>query len=120
MFYIMEREIIATKHFAKDIDGLIKKRHIGQDDFDDFKKELAEDPHKGDLLVGSGGVRKIRLKSFSRGKSGGFRVCYYYLALKERIYLLLIFAKNEQENLKLDEKKILKDLVNKLKEVNNG
>ena len=66
------------------------------------------------MIPGTGGTRKIRLKGFSTGKSGGFRVCYYYL-IENSLYLLLIYAKNEQENLTTDEKKQLRTLVKTLK-----
>lgn len=48
------------------------------------------------------------------------RVCYYYYVIKERIYLLTIYAKNEQEDLLNEEKKVLKELVNFFKGKSNG
>jgi hypothetical protein len=60
-------------------------------------------------------VRKARLKSSSRGKSGGFRVCYYDVTQKGKIYLLLIYPKNVQEDLTPEDKKTLKELVNILR-----
>lgn len=73
----MKRKITQTKYFVKLINDLIKKRQILQEDFDNFKKELAEHPEMGDMIPGTSGVRKARLKSASRGKSGGSGVCYY-------------------------------------------
>jgi hypothetical protein len=66
-------------------------------------------------MSGTGGIRKARLKSASKGKSGGFRICYFYFQLKERIYLLDIFGKNKQENLTEDEKKTLRNLAHYFK-----
>ncbi len=86
-----------------------------QKDYEEFKKELAENPEIGDPLSGTGGVRKIRLKSSSRGKSGGFRVCYFYYVAEEAVYLLFIFPKNEQENLTVEQKKDLKTIAAKIK-----
>jgi hypothetical protein len=57
----------------------------------------------------------VRLKSASRGKSGGFRVCYYDVTRKNEIYLLMIYAKNQQENLTAEDKKDFKALVNILR-----
>ncbi len=111
----MKRKIIQVRKFSKVIDALLKKRQLKSEDFYAFQRELAENPSLGDIIPGTGGIRKIRLKSASRGKSGGFRVCYYYLVVNEEIYLLLIYAKNEQENLTMEEKKILKECVTKLK-----
>lgn len=82
-----------------------------QKDFDDFQRELANSPEKGAIIKGTGGVRKIRLKSASSGKSSGFRVCYYFLMQDNEIFFLLIYSKNAQENLTMQQKKELKELV---------
>ncbi|MBS4167244.1 hypothetical protein NEOC65_002350 [Neochlamydia sp. AcF65] len=50
-------------------------------------------------MIGSGGIRKARLKSTSKGKSGGFRVCYLDTEDRAILVLLSIYSKNEQENL---------------------
>jgi len=76
---------------------------------------LAENPDQGDIIVGSGGIRKTRLKSASKGKSGGFRVCYLHIDDRLIIFLLFIFSKNEQENLSQVEKKELKLLAEAIK-----
>ncbi len=85
------------------------------EDYDEFTEELAKNPEIGDVIPGTSGVRKVRLKSASKGKRGGFRVCYFYLQAKERIYLFYIFGKNEQENITEEEKKVLRDLANYFK-----
>ena len=110
-----KRHLIETRAFSKEIAGLLAKRSLLQSDYDALKKELAENPEKGTLLVGTGGVRKIRLKSSSRGKSGSFRICYFYYVSAEAIYLLVIFQKNEQENLSATEKKDLKAVTDAIK-----
>lgn len=94
---------------------MLQARSLLQDDYDAFKRGLTEDPKKAPLLPGTGGVRKIRLKAASKGKSGGFRVCYFYYVASEVIYLLFIFQKNEQENLTDAQKKELKTLTDALK-----
>lgn len=111
----MIRKIIETKKFSKSLDDLLKKRSLLKRDFDVLKKELAINPEAGVPIVGTGGVRKIRLKSASGGKSGGFRICYYYFVQDEAIYLLLIYGKNEQESLTMVEKNALRILVSFLK-----
>lgn len=68
-----KRQIIETRPFSMAIADLLKKRSLLQEDYDALKKELANDPEIGDTLSGTGGVRKKRLKSSSKGKSGGFR-----------------------------------------------
>jgi len=68
------------------------------------------------MIPGTGGVRKTRLKSASKGKRGGFRVCYYFHDVGSgELYLIALYAKNEQENLTSDEKKELKAFANTIK-----
>lgn len=111
----MKRRIIQTRQFSKAVDDLLKKRKLLQQDFDDFKRNLAEQPEMGDLIPGAGGLRKIRLKSASRGKSGSFRVCYYFFVKDDEIFLLLIYPKNVQDNLTAQQKKELKQVINMIR-----
>jgi hypothetical protein len=90
---------------------LLKKKKLLREDVDALKKALVENPELGNLISGAGGVRKVRLKSASKGKSGGFRVCYFDTPNKEELYLMWIFPKNVQENLTASEKKLLKELA---------
>ncbi len=71
----MKRKVVQLTQFSKSVDNLLKKRLLLLEDFDAFQKELTDNPEKGDMIIGTGGVRKARLKSSSQGKSGGFRVC---------------------------------------------
>lgn len=115
----MKKQIIQVRQFSKVLDSLLKKRQVLAEDFNDFKKNLTENPDMGDRIVGTGGVRKARLKSASRGKSGGFRICYYYMTQKGKIYLLFIYPKNVQEDLTSEDKKTLKELVTMLQGASN-
>lgn len=111
----IKRQVVETRSFSRQITQLLHSRSLLQSDYDAFKKELAEDPENAPTLPGTGGVRKVRLKSASKGKRGGFRVCYFYYVAAEIIYLLFIFQKNEQENLSDTERKELKALTDTLK-----
>lgn len=106
--------------FTSTLRKLIAQHKLLTEDFEDLKKQLNQDPESGDLVPGTGGIRKIRLKSPSKGKSGGFRVCYFYYAINEKIYLILLYPKNEQEDLTATQKQDLKKLTTILKEKNNG
>ncbi|HHL1522497.1 TPA: type II toxin-antitoxin system RelE/ParE family toxin, partial [Klebsiella pneumoniae] len=64
---------------------------------------------------GTGGFRKIRWSRPGMGKRGGVRVIYYNVTKKGRIYLALIYPKNEQDELNQEQKKMLRqvaDLIN--------
>jgi len=49
----------------------------------------------------------------AHGKRGGARVIYYWAVLDSRVFMLLAYAKNEQENLSKDQLKVLRNLVEK-------
>lgn len=69
---------------------------------------LAKRPDAGDLIRGSGGIRKIRWAGSGRGKRGGLRVIYYWWVAKDRISMLLVYPKNEQDDVSADQVKQLR------------
>ena len=69
---------------------------------------LAAQPDAGNLIRGSGGLRKLRWAGSGRGKRGGLRVIYYWWVAKDRISLLLVYPKNEIDDLTADQLKQLK------------
>lgn len=75
---------------------------------------LASYPRSGDLMQGTGGIRKLRWGRGVRGKSGGVRVIYYYHDERIPLYLLTLFGKNEQANLSKAERNELAKLVDVL------
>ena len=77
---------------------------------------LLKNPKSGDTISGSGGHRKIRIPIDNIGKSGGCRVIYIDVEIKECIYLVDIYAKNEKENLTVKEVNVLKKISEVLKE----
>jgi hypothetical protein len=79
---------------------------------------LMADPDTGDVIAGTGGVRKVRFAPPSRhtGKSGAFRVAYTYFRSGDTVYLLTIFGKNEQDNVTAEQKTEFKALMKVLAE----
>jgi hypothetical protein len=76
---------------------------------------IAKDPEIGDLIAGTGGFRKIRIALQGGGKSGGFRVIYYFCDETMPVFLMQIYAKNEKANLSAAEKNQLKKLSEEFK-----
>jgi hypothetical protein len=111
----MKRHLVQTEDFVDAVESLIAKRKLKREDFDDFKKSLTENPEQGDVITGTGGIRKARLKSATKGKRGGFRVCYLNIEDKLILFLLFIYAKNEQEDLSQAEKAELKQIADAIK-----
>jgi mRNA-degrading endonuclease RelE of RelBE toxin-antitoxin system len=73
--------------------------YFTDDEYANFQWNLALHPKKGDVIPGSGGLRKIRWLAKGQGKRGGVRIIYYYKNTHEQIWLLTIYAKNEADNI---------------------
>ena len=84
----------------------------------DVVNYLATHPKAGDVMEGTGGVRKLRWGRQGRGKSGGVRVIYYFHSEAMPLYLLTLFAKNERANLSMAERNELAALVVELAAAN--
>jgi hypothetical protein len=65
----------------------------------EFAAHLAEHPNAGDVVSGSGGLRKVRWKRAGSGKSGGVRVIYFTRLTEGEIVLLTLYAKAKLDNL---------------------
>lgn len=81
-----------------------------------LQTELLADPKVGDVMRGTGGVRKMRFAFEHRGKSGGVRVIYVDFEVYEKIYLLTAYTKNEKDNLTKDEQNEIKKLISILEQ----
>ena len=77
---------------------------------------LAENPAAGDLIQGTGGVRKLRWALEGRGKRGGARVIYYYHDATLPLFLFSIYAKNTQSDLSEAAKNELKKITKAIAE----
>ena len=84
---------------------------LDDDSYAAFQRLLANKPDSGDVIEGTGGLRKIRVASHGRGKRGGSRVIYYHFSSASQIALLLIYPKNEKDDLTADECKALKHII---------
>ena len=102
-------EFIETSLFTKQV-----KQIATDDELRVLQQELIAQPMKGDLITGTGGLRKVRMATDGQGKSGSARVIYF-LATAEVIYMLLAYAKNEKDSLTAAEKAELKQLTKLLK-----
>ena len=98
--------VAETSIFSRRADALLKR-----EDRAGLINTLANDPMQGDLVPGLGGIRKLRFAPSGRGKSGAFRVIYYFTAINRPIPALLIYGKNEQENITPAQRDILLALI---------
>ena len=107
----MTRTFVRMPEFEKQC------KHIGldEDDVMEIENALLENPAVGNIIRGTGGLRKFRAALQNRGKSGGARVIYVDFVYYEKIYLITAYAKSELDNLSHAERNELKVLVGTLK-----
>lgn len=107
----MTREFVYTEPFRK----CWKATGLSEDDLKKLEVILLENPQLGDVIEGTGGARKMRIQIENRGKSGGGRVIYVDVFEKEKLYFLLAYPKNVQDNLTPDQTKQVRKLVEAIK-----
>ena len=73
--------------------------YLSDDEYLKLQQALAENPAAGDLIPGSGGVRKLRWARRGQGKRGGLRVIYYVRTRLGIIWMLTLYAKNVADNI---------------------
>ncbi|HSY18644.1 MAG TPA: hypothetical protein VK815_09935 [Candidatus Acidoferrales bacterium] len=97
---------VETPTFTKRVLGL-----LSDDSYGALQRHLAARPDDGDVMRGSGGLRKIRWAAKGHGKRGGVRVIYYWWMGKDRISMLYIYPKNELDDLSAAQLKLLRQAL---------
>lgn len=99
-------EFIETPTFTRRVGKL-----MNDDEYSKLQLALVGRPDWGNVIPGSGGIRKLRWAGSGGGKRGGLRVIYYWQTADQQIWLLVAYPKSEKEDLSYDEIKQLKRLV---------
>ncbi len=102
--------VVETPDYLRDA----RAAGVGDDERRSIVDHVAANPSAGDLIVGSGGARKIRFAAPGRGKSGGYRVVTYYGGGGLPVFLLNIFKKGDRVNLSKTEIRELRDELSQL------
>ena len=107
----MKRTFVESSLFARRVN------EEGTEVLKEIQTEVLKNPEGGRVIQGTGGLRKLRVGDAGRGKGkrGGFRVIYLDLLHIERTHLLVLYDKDEKEDISKDEKKALKALVEQIK-----
>jgi hypothetical protein len=87
---------------------------LDDDDRRELELALVEDPKRGAAIPGTGGFRKLRWPARGKGKRGGARVVYYFVARRKTIYMLLAYGKGTKDDLSDSERTELKDLARRI------
>ena len=104
-------EIIETPIFTK----LLKDLEVSDEDYRELQGLLVISPDYGDLIIGTGGARKVRMKRSGGGKRGGHRVIYYWKYQSDQIYMLLVYSKGKRDDLTPNQKKDLKNVIEEIR-----
>ncbi len=105
---LMSVEFIEAPFFTR-----IVSSYLGADDYRELQLHLARDPEAGDIIPGTGGFRKLRWADRRRrkGRRGGLRVIYYYLASDAQVWLMTIYDKDEAADLSPAERRALRAAI---------
>ena len=106
----MTREFVIMPIFDKQW----KEMGLNDSDLQMLQTELLKNPQIGNVIKGTGKLRKMRFAFPGRGKSGSSRVLYVDFVLAEKIYLIFTYPKNEKDDLTDEECVNIKKLIDKL------
>lgn len=99
-------EFIETPQFEK-----VRESYFDDLEFHMLQLHLIDRPDAGDVIIGTGGARKVRWGGSGRGKSGGTRVIYYWITKDHQILLITAYAKNEAADISPAAKKAIKKMI---------
>ena len=97
---------VETPIFTKEVRSL-----LSDDDYRTLQTALMLRPEQGEIIRGTGGLRKIRWGGKGHGKRGGYRLIYYWDNQTDTFYMLFIYPKKRQEDLTVKQRKLLSKLV---------
>ena len=78
------------------------RQYLSDEEYRALQTSIIERPDAGDVIPGSGGVRKLRWAGSGRGKRGGLRVIYYLRLSEGQIWMLTLYAKNVSDDIAPD------------------
>lgn len=90
-----------------------RQAYLSDDQFRAFQKALMQNPEAGDVIEGTGGLRKVRHADEKRGKGkrGGLRVIYYWWPSGKQFWLFTVYNKDEMDDLTAAQRKLLKEFL---------
>jgi hypothetical protein len=106
-------ELFRTSSYKASLKRL-KKLGASDADITVMENMIAADPRVGDVIPGSGGMRKVRFGYAGKGDRGGGRTIYYVVLDVDTTYLLVAYPKVDKDDLTAKELKLFKTLVKEL------
>lgn len=95
---------------------------LEDEDLRELELLILANPDAGDLMAGTGGLRKLRFapSRWRRGKSGALRIGYAHDPRLEKVLVIAVYAKNDKANLTAAERQAIKRLVDALWRAERG
>ena len=95
-----------------------RAEYLGDEDMRALQNELMRHPEKGDVITGTGGLRKLRFGDTrrSKGKRGGLRIVYYWWLGGMQFWLFTLYDKDEAADLTTKERAAVKALLEREQE----
>lgn len=106
----MTRKFVMLPEFDKNWASM----GLNDNDLRRLQEDLLFNPEKGDIMQGTGGLRKLRFAFEGQGKSGSVRVCYVDFVIYKSIYLITAYPKSEKENLSKSERNSIAKMIKAL------
>ncbi len=90
-----------------------RSEYLTDEAYRGLQNEMLKDPEAGDVIAGTGGLRKLRHGDATRGKGkrGGLRVIYFWWEPKKQFWMFTLYDKDELDDLSPKEKTLLKTLL---------
>ena len=90
-----------------------RQSYLNDESFREFQQMLMKNSKAGDVIEGTGGLRKVRYADEKRGKGkrGGLRVIYYWWQPGKQFWLFTVYNKDEMDDLTVAQRKTLKELL---------
>jgi hypothetical protein len=101
--------VVETREFRSQA-----KKLLGQEEILALINHLSQHPTDGDLIEGTGGMRKLRWRRPGTGKSGGYRVIHFFHDTNIPLFLFTVYAKSNKDNLSNSDVKILKKATSQI------
>ena len=76
----------------------VRPSYLDDDEYAKLQEFMMQNPEAGNIVRGSGGVRKLRWRRQGGGKRGGLRVIYFVRYQPNEFWMLALYAKAKQEN----------------------
>jgi hypothetical protein len=107
----MQREFVIMPVFEEQW----KSMGLDDNDLKVLQEQLLNNPQQGNIIQGTGGLRKLRISFGNKGKSGGARILYVDFVVKEVIYFIFAYPKSKKDNLTKEERNNIKKVIEQIR-----